>query len=114
MADVPRLFDAQAVTSGLAFPRLIAALRADLVAPVTVPPRSHHSIPQGEGEEAVLLLMPAWNEAYVGVKSVTIHPDNGRRRLPAVHGTYLLSRASTGEPLAVIDGTALTARRTAA
>jgi ornithine cyclodeaminase len=58
--------------------------------------------------------MPAWTADYVGVKSVTIHPSNGELGLPAVHGSYLLSRAATGEMLAIVDGTALTARRTAA
>ncbi len=58
--------------------------------------------------------MPAWQGDWLGVKLVTVHPDNAARGLDAVHSSYLLSRASTGEPVALIDGDSLTARRTAA
>jgi alanine dehydrogenase len=43
-----------------------------------------------------------------------VFPDNASRPLPAVHGTYMLLDAATGVPAAVLDGTALTLRRTAA
>jgi ornithine cyclodeaminase len=59
--------------------------------------------------------MPAWRPgAALGVKIVTVFPDNARRALPSVCGTYLLLDAATGVPVAVLDGTALTLRRTAA
>jgi ornithine cyclodeaminase len=106
--------DAEAVAEGLGFPELVATLRSGFSRPAQVPDRVHVEMPQAAGPAATLLLMPAWNAAYLGVKSVTIHPANRALALPAVHGTYLLSRAETGEPLAVIDGSALTARRTAA
>jgi ornithine cyclodeaminase len=106
--------DDEAVRRTLDFPRLVRLLAAGLIEPATVPERSHLDLPQPGGAAATLLLMPAWNHLYLGVKSATIHPGNSANGLPAVHATYLLSRAETGEPLAVIDGTALTARRTAA
>jgi ornithine cyclodeaminase len=67
----------------------------------------------------MLLLMPAWTAAakdgaYLGVKIVSVYPGNAARGLPSVSGTYLLMRGETGEPLAVIDGQALTLWRTAA
>ena len=59
--------------------------------------------------------MPAWREgATLGVKVVNIVPGNDARGLPAVSGVYLLFSATTGQPLALIDGAELTARRTAA
>src|SRR5258708_1322226 len=62
-----------------------------------------------------LLLMPAWQAGgALGIKIVTVFPDNARRSLPAVYGTYVLLDAATGMPLALLDGTALTLRRTAA
>src|SRR6185295_15514804 len=73
--------------------------------------------------EATLLLMPAWEAGasglqtagrYLGVKTVTVFPDNAARAKPAVLGTYLLLSAETGETLAVMDATRLTAWRTAA
>ena len=41
-------------------------------------------------------------------------PDNAKTGRPAVHGNYVLMSGDTGETLAVMDGTALTAWRTAA
>jgi ornithine cyclodeaminase len=58
--------------------------------------------------------MPAWLEGrYLGVKIVTVFPDNGRRSLPSVYGTYLLMSGASGVPLATFDGSMLTLRRTA-
>jgi ornithine cyclodeaminase len=48
------------------------------------------------------------------VKTVTIFPGNGALGLPGVHAIYTLFSAQTGVPLAVLDGSELTARRTAA
>jgi ornithine cyclodeaminase len=66
----------------------------------------------------MLLLMPAWDKGgdggFLGVKIVTVYPGNAKRGLPSIAGTYLLMRGDTGEPLAVIDGQALTLWRTAA
>lgn len=101
----------------LDFPSLIEALRAMFRSGCDVPPRHHHTIATGEGGTApgTLLLMPAWQQGRaLGIKIVTVFPDNARRALPAVHGTYLLLDATTGIPTAMLDGTALTLRRTAA
>jgi ornithine cyclodeaminase len=50
----------------------------------------------------------------VGIKIVTVFPDNGKRGLPGVFGSYVLLDGTTGQPVAMLDGTMLTARRTAA
>ena len=99
--------------------RLDALFRAGCEMPV----RHHHPIrePLGAGSsDAMLLLMPAWTTAppggasgRVGVKIVTVFPDNGRRSLPSIYGQYLLLDGSTGATLALLDGTMLTKRRTA-
>ena len=84
-----------------------------------MPPRHHHTIasPAGPGSaDATLLLMPAWTRApsgRLGVKVVTVFPDNGRRSLPSIYGQYLLLDGETGASLALLDGTMLTKRRTA-
>jgi ornithine cyclodeaminase len=84
-----------------------------------MPPRHHHTIraPEGPGtSDATLLLMPAWTtgvSAHIGVKVVTVFPDNGRRALPSVFGQYLLLDGRTGQPLVMLDGGMLTKRRTA-
>lgn len=103
---------------------LIARLEALFRAGCEMPPRHHHPIkaPLGPGSaEALLLLMPAWTGGSslsdvaprIGVKIVTVFPDNGRRALPSIYGQYLLLDGTTGQTLAVLDGTMLTKRRTA-
>jgi alanine dehydrogenase len=60
-------------------------------------------------------VMPAWQVGrYIGIKLVTVFPDNGTRSLPSIMGAYLLLSGKTGAPLAMIDGPALTVKRTAA
>ncbi|CAI5962367.1 unnamed protein product [Closterium sp. NIES-64] len=67
-----------------------------------------------------LLVMPAWDsncgteEPFLGVKLATVFPGNASYGLPSVAASYLLSSAATGAPLALMDGTAITLRRTAA
>ena len=114
-----RTFDAEAVNAGLDPSRLVAALREAFQTPAELPLRHHHTIPgSAEGTEATLLLMPAWSAGssprYIGVKSVTVHPDNPAKGLPSVQGVYFLLDGQTGTPLALIDGPSWTARRTAA
>ena len=63
--------------------------------------------------------MPAWTGAgsrdgFVGVKVVSVFPDNGAKGMPSVSGTYLLMDGGTGVPQAALDGTRLTLWRTAA
>lgn len=108
-----RLVAAGDVDVALPWPLLIAELRRAFAGGVASPPRHRHDIADGKAPLATLLLMPAWTDALIGVKSVTIHPGNAAMGLPAVPGAYLLSRTATGEVLAAIDAHALTSRRTA-
>lgn len=104
-------FDAQAVRNRLPFDTLVPALRERFAAGCAVPPRHVHAL----GEGASLLLMPAWRPGgRLGVKAVTVCPGNGARGLPTVQAGYTLFDGTTGTPLAQIDGSELTARRTAA
>jgi ornithine cyclodeaminase len=50
----------------------------------------------------------------MGVKVVSVFPENRARDLPSVQGTYLLMDGATGEPRAALDGAHLTLWRTAA
>jgi ornithine cyclodeaminase/alanine dehydrogenase-like protein (mu-crystallin family) len=67
-----------------------------------------------ETRAGTLLLMPAFGEAGVGVKLVTLTPSNPDRRLPFIHAVYVLFEAVGQSPVALLDGAALTALRTAA
>lgn len=110
-----RVFDAEQTSAALPFDLLIPALRARFAAGCVVPTRGVHEIVSPGGGVVTSLLMPAWvaGQCY-GVKVINIAPGNGARGLPGLHATYLLHDADTGVPLALLDGNAITARRTAA
>ena len=121
--DAMRFFDGAAVDAALAYPALSTSCEAAFSKGAIAPLRHHHAIALDGRPEATLLLMPAWEASapgaasagrYLGVKTVTVFPDNATRGKPAVFGTYLLLSAETGETLAVMDATRLTAWRTAA
>ena len=59
--------------------------------------------------------MPAylWAERALGMKVVTFFKDNPARGLPAILGTIHLYSAETGKLAAIMDGTYITAIRTA-
>jgi ornithine cyclodeaminase len=110
-----RVVSADEVLKALDFPSLIDALAAAFKAGAEVPLRHHHTVAVPGAPDATLLLMPAWQAGNaLGIKVVTVFPGNAAKSLPAVMGQYLLLDAITGAPKAMIDGTALTARRTAA
>lgn len=112
-----RVVTAPEIAAVLDYPSLVDRLR-DIFRDdaVAAPVRHHHDVPvAGGGRDATLLLMPAWRAGgYIGVKVATVFPDNGAKSMPSVMGAYLLLSGTTGEPLALLDGTELTARRTAA
>jgi ornithine cyclodeaminase/alanine dehydrogenase-like protein (mu-crystallin family) len=58
--------------------------------------------------------MPALGGGYALLKWVTSFPGNPRRGLPTVTGLVLLSDASNGMPVAVLDAGTVTALRTGA
>mgnify|MGYP003347781336 CR=1 FL=1 len=114
-----RILSAAEVDAALDDDALIARLDALFRQGCEMPPRHHHAIAQAAGPgsaDAMLLLMPAWTKgdaARVGIKLVTVFPDNGRQGLPAIFGQYVLLDGHTGMPIALLDGTMLTKRRTA-
>lgn len=118
-----RMIDAAAVDRALTFPALVATLREAFRDGAVQPVRHHHTVERPDGAASTLLLMPAWSDfekagtsdgGFVGVKIVTVSPDNNAIGKPAVMGLYLLLDGRTGEPLALIDGQRLTQWRTAA
>ncbi len=109
--------DAAALAACLDRGALIDALDAAFRGPVVVPGRQQYAIESIEpgARGGTLLVMPAWKAgASLGIKLVTVYPDNTEKGLPAVAATYLLLDASTGVPRALLDGDELTLRRTGA
>ncbi|MCU7376531.1 ornithine cyclodeaminase family protein [Paucibacter sp. O1-1] len=109
-------FDDHATRRALAFAPLIAALERLFISGCEVPPRHVHSIAGDQGQGLLTtLIMPAWLPGrYLGIKTVNIAPGNTALGLPGLFSSYLLYDASTGRPLASIDGNEITSRRTAA
>lgn len=106
-----RHFDAAATARALAWPALIGALERLFVEGCEVPARQVHAV----GDALTSLVMPAWQAGrFYGVKVVNVAAGNAALGLPAVFAGYLLFDARTGAPVASIDGSELTARRTAA
>jgi ornithine cyclodeaminase len=110
------------VDRALTFPDLVEALRIMFRDGAVQPVRHHHAVERPDGAASTLLLMPAWNDfstagtsggGHIGVKIVTVSPDNNAIGKPAVMGVYLLLDGRTGEPKALIDGQRLTQWRTA-
>jgi alanine dehydrogenase len=93
---------------------LVEPLRRAFGSQAMSPERAHYDLPSPKIPRS-LLLMPSWQpDGGIGVKIVTVFPDNGARGLPSVNAAYVLLSGQTGQPRALIDGRALTLLRTAA
>ena len=93
---------------------LMKAAFADLSAGFALAPvRTPVPIP---AESAVTLVMPASvpSVSGLGLKVVSVFPHNPARGKPLIHALVVLIDPTDGAPLAVLDGTALTALRTGA
>lgn len=111
-----RLFNAQETQSRLPFEQLIPAIEQAFVEGCHVPLRHNHKITNTDSEHnGILLLMPAWqNDKWLGVKTVSIFPNNSKQGLPGLHSVFILYDANTGQPVAIFDGDVITSRRTVA
>lgn len=78
----------------------------------SMPPKSYVDVPEHGGD---VRSMPARVGEAISLKWVNSHPHNPERfGLPTVIGTLILTDPATGWPLAIMDGTVLTAFRTGA
>ena len=108
-----RFYSADEVHAALRLPALADSIAEALKAETVAPLRHAHALSDTDS----LLLMPAWSageHGAIGVKLVTVIPRNSQRGLSTVNALYVLFDLDNGEPCAVIDGEALTLRRTAA
>ena len=114
MTDLP-FFGAPEIEAALPWPIMIEALREGFAGGAEAPARHHHRVPRpGMVQPADLLIMPAWRAgSATGIKIVHVALGNEARGLASVQGLYLLFDGATGTPRAVLDGGALTMRRTA-
>ena len=103
-ADVERVLDVDAMLEALA-----AALIAFSAGKTSVPPRVA-AVVQGRG---LLGAMPGYVPGVaLETKLVSVFPENDHHGLPSHQGVIALFDESSGTPLALMDGTRITAIRT--
>jgi len=100
----------------LEIPALVDAIEAVLFAhargQTTMPPKIYLSLPEHDGD---FRAMPARAAGLAGMKWVSVHPRNPFTcGLPSVMGIVVVNDPATGLPLALLEGTVVTRRRTGA
>jgi alanine dehydrogenase len=108
-ADLERVLSPRDVVEAMA-----GAFRRYADGRCVVPPRGATPV----GDDGILLTMPAafsdGAERGLGAKQVSVFPANRTRGHPTLYASYILMDGSTGQPLALLEGTFLTGIRTAA
>jgi alanine dehydrogenase len=104
-AEVERLLDAKSLFAALA-----EAFKALSSGHVSVPPRISAEVP----DAGFLAAMPGYVPGMgIAVKLVSVFPRNHDRGMPSHQALIALFDPATGTPLCVMDGTYITAFRTA-
>ncbi len=111
-----RFFTDADIGAALPWGPLIESIEQIMVEPeATAPARTFHTVPDGNGNDAAFLLKPGWVAGeIIGVKAVTVFPDNGAQHLPMVQAGVLLFDGVTGSLVGACEANTLTTRRTAA
>jgi alanine dehydrogenase len=78
-----------------------------------MPPKMYLIFKEFDGD---LRIMPSFSKRFLmaGTKIVNVHPQNQKKGLPSVMAVIVLNDPKTGMPLALMDGTWITALRTGA
>jgi len=105
---------AENVLAAVSPERAVEAVREGFIAYAkgewTMPPKVYvAAYPNGD-----FRAMPAIGAGHAAIKWVTSFPVNLERGLPTVKAIVLVSNAETGMPVAILEGSALTALRTGA
>jgi len=103
----------QALPMSEAIEAMKHAFRLLAAGQVVMPPRTHIEAAEPPGDA---LVMPSYVPAdeAMGIKVVTVYRGNRASGLPVIQALMLVLDAATGSPVAVMDGTSLTAIRTGA
>lgn len=108
-----KVFDSRQVAELLDYPALVEALREGFGRPCGSPVRQVLETEDAK-DSKLLLLKPAWDEAYTVVKLLAINAGNPHKGLPYIQGLVVVFDKETGSPLGVADAGEFTSRRTAA
>lgn len=108
-----RLIDSDTISGSATADEWVKAMEEAMLKSITdeylMPKRMHLD----RGSDS-FLLMPCITDEYWSTKLVSFCPGNSSVDLPSIYGTIILNSSKTGEPLAIIDGTKITALRTSA
>lgn len=104
-----RILNGEILATLLDYPSAVEALEEAWREPAQIPARSQVNLGAGR-----MWLMPAAAGSAAGVKVVTQFDGNAALGLDRIQGSYLFLDGETGMPMALLDGRAITAIRTAA
>lgn len=97
----------------LTFEEVVEAVEKAMIAyekkEVIVPLRLHLD----KGMDTIIC-MPAWGDRYISTKLVNVFPANIQKNLPLTTGALLLNDGETGQSLALMNASKITALRTGA
>lgn len=111
-----QMLDAEQTHRLLDFRYLVEALQRAHLDPMPAVDEIVMTEPGGDQARSFIAL-PAWSAGQkIGIKLVTVFPDNPQTepQRPSNQGLYVLFDGNNGTPSLLIDGTALTLRKTAA
>lgn len=117
MGGTIRILSEQDIRESLPMDEAVAAMKEAFIelsaGQVVMPVRTHIDIPARAG---TALFMPCFSERFrrIGLKMVNLFDDNAAKGLPRIQGLVCLFDGRTGSPLALLNGTCLTALRTGA
>ena len=109
-----KIINATQVQQVLQYPQLIAALQATYSKRFGMPARQVFALSEEGANADGFAVLPAWNDEIISVKAFTHLPQNPAKGLDMIHAQVMMFDRSTGQPLALVDGTELTYWRTAA
>lgn len=111
-----RIVTESEVSNLLDYKTLIEELDKAFISDINVPPRVHQDFENPkEGIDSTLLLMPSWEPSEeLGIKILTVSPNNAKYNLGGINAVYLLFDAHKGGIKLVIEAKKLTSMRTAA
>jgi len=109
-SDVEQLLDLDLLIEGLG-----AAMIELSAGRVSMPARNVVHIAPERGPRGLFAAMPAYLDSAktLAAKLVSVYPENESRGIPSHQAIVLVFDSSTGTPAAIMDGTSITATRTA-
>jgi 1-pyrroline-2-carboxylate reductase [NAD(P)H] len=105
--------DSKTIHSVLNYHDLINALKKGFAGNYKMPQRQIYNLSDDTKQKEAVALLPSWNDEVICTKIFSYFPKN-QEPLKSLYSNILLFSRTTGESLAILDGTSITYWRTAA